>query len=105
METNCETCKTCGITLKNNNFSTCYKCFAKNNHPCVECKRMTNNKYEKCFNCIAPYKCGDCGGRMLNNKYKICYNCKKGQFVTIVKVQVECIIVMMSGVIVCSVNS
>ena len=77
METNCETCKTCGITLKNNNFSTCYKCFAKNNHPCVECKRMTNKKYEKCFNCIAPYKCGDCGGRMLNNKYKICYNCKK----------------------------
>ena len=75
METDCETCKICGIVLKNDNFSTCYKCFTKDKHPCGQCKKMTNIKYDKCFTCIAPYKCGMCEGRMTNNKYKICFKC------------------------------
>ena len=77
MDTDCENCNICGIKLKNENYSTCYKCFTKDKHQCSQCKRMTDKKYEKCFNCSAPYKCGDCGGGMLNNKYKICYNCNR----------------------------
>ena len=76
MQIACENCKVCGITLKNDNFTVCYKCFTKDKHQCSKCKRMTNNKYEKCYNCATPYKCEECGNGMTSNKYKICYSCK-----------------------------
>lgn len=75
METECKTCKISGIFFKNDKIKFCYKCIMKDEHHCIQCNRLTNKKYEKCFNCAAPYKCGDCGSGMLNNKYKICFNC------------------------------
>ena len=54
MNTKCDTCKLCGIIIKNyDNNMICYKCISQ---PCIECKQQCR----KYFTCIHKKNCVYC---------------------------------------------
>lgn len=58
MNTNCETCKVCGIIIKNYDHMVCYKCVSVNKHKCIECNAQ--QQYKKCVICIHKKNCIYC---------------------------------------------